>query len=90
MFPNVFPARPPTMELAPDGFLYLRYFPWRLYPPYVPNWTDYFLKAKHHIETGLTKHSGSIRSKYEFTRDEFNFAVVEYQDYIEPIVKPIL
>lgn len=81
-YPGVFPARPPTIERASDGFLYLRYFPYHFCPPYVPSWNDYLLFAKSHIQSGLRHQSNSIREKYTFLMDEYNFTIETYRKLI--------
>jgi len=88
-FPNTFPIRPPTMQMADDGYLYLRYFPYSVFPPYAGNWSSYMLRAKEHIIAGLNKPDTRIRNKYAFAKDEFNFAVTHYRESLEAVVQVI-
>lgn len=88
-FPSVFPLRPPTIELGPDGLHYLRYFPWWFFPPYASNWSNYLFRIRQHIVSGLQNGSSSIRRKYEFLRDEFNFTISQYREALEPGLQEI-
>jgi hypothetical protein len=89
-FPSVFSLRPPTIELGSGGLHYLRYFPWWFFPPYASNWSNYLFRIREHIVVGLRDENASIRTKYEFLCNEFNFAVNEYRDALEPNLQQIL
>jgi hypothetical protein len=85
-YPSEFPRTPPTMERGEDGYLYLRYFPYHFYPPYVPNWTEYLLSARRTIEKGLAHPLESVRKKYEHAKEELNFAIDNYRRFLEPML----
>lgn len=88
-FPAVFPVLPPTCEMARDGRVYLRYFPYFFFPPYATNWTNYLCHVGEHIVVGLSTTSGRVREKYAFLREEFNFCLEEYRDMLDPSLRPI-
>jgi len=87
-FPKTFP-RPPTMEMADDGYLYLRYFPYWFFPPYAGSWSSYMLRVREHIIVGLSNSDTKICNKYAFAKDEFNFAVTHFRERLEAVVQVI-
>lgn len=88
-FPSVFPAHPPTMDMAEDGFLYLRYFPFQFFPNYIHNWSDYMLRAREVICSGVNHKNAKVAQKYHHTKNEFNFCVGTYRRFFEDLVIPI-
>lgn len=88
-FPGTFPLRPPTSEHAADGYVYLRYFPYYFFPPYAHDWTNYLLRVRHHITENLSSSSDGVHQKYIFLREEFNFCVNHYREFLEPGLLPI-
>jgi len=88
-FPSQFPFHSPTMEKGDDDCLYLRYLPFQLFPPYVPSWSDYLIRARQHIHAGLAHPEGSVRSKYAFAKTEFNFSVNFYRKFLDPAVEEL-
>lgn len=88
-FPQAFPLRDPTSSVAADGFVYLRYFPRAFFPPYAHDWSNYLVRIRSHLVDSLATTSGSVYEKYSFLRDEFNFAVNHYRDFLEPGLQPL-
>lgn len=77
------------MEIGDDGHLYLRYFPFNFFPPYVPTWSDYLIRAYQRVSAGLDHTEESVRKKFSFLKDEFNFSVNYYRSFLDPAVEEL-
>jgi hypothetical protein len=88
-FPQKFPLCPPTAHRGDDGYVYLRYFPYRFFPPYASDWTTFLLRVREHISKCLASTTGPVLAKYIFLKDEFNFCVHRYRGMLEHGLQPI-